>query len=291
MTLLFSIVLGGLPATASTLCANLTTSGSSGVCNGAFLEQIKARPTGSGVIDPFVRISTNQGFEEGYNTDARPYASNNNAQTTATFDHSEAENSVGITTGGTLLDNGMTLPGSHSQLYMWFMLDINQQKQNPLLSLDQLVVNFANTNTDNPAISENGSGEPTAPAQAGTTIYNMDAGLDRWAALNYSLNTGSGSGDVFAFIPVTLAQIGTCAAGCDVTVYSAFGLQGNYSGSGATLPGVIQAPAGSYLNNDGYEEWSAVRGQVGAAPEPSSMILMGAGILLGSVSLIRRRKK
>jgi hypothetical protein len=272
------------PVWADVLCANLTTAFSSGTCNSAFFQQIAPRPTGSGVIDPFVRLDTNLPIEEGLNTDARPYAANNDAQTTATFDHSELESMLVVVPGGTALENGLTLPGPSTQLYLKFLLDINQTKAtNPsLLSLDELVVTLTNNPNDNPAIALNGSGVPIIPTLSGNVIYNLDGGsVDRWIALNYALNSGSGSGDVFAFIPVTLAQIAACGVGCDVELYSAFGVQGAYNGLGATQTGVTQAIAGSYSANDGYEEWSAVTGTSSPeTPEISTLVLCGAGLIV-----------
>ena len=51
---------------------DLTTAGSSGYIDIAYFVQIEPQTTGTGVIEPFVRLSTNQGMSQGYNTDARP---------------------------------------------------------------------------------------------------------------------------------------------------------------------------------------------------------------------------
>ena len=37
-----------------------------------------------------------------------------------------------------------------------------------------------------------------------TAIYDLDAGGDNWIKLDYSLNSGSGSGDMVAYIPNSL---------------------------------------------------------------------------------------
>src|SRR6266567_4097642 len=60
---------------------DLTTAGSSGTRNGALFETNTVQPTGSGVIHSFVRISSNDAVEQGYNTDGRPlqYDENNSA--------------------------------------------------------------------------------------------------------------------------------------------------------------------------------------------------------------------
>jgi hypothetical protein len=262
-------------ASADTMCANLTTPNASGVCNGAFFLQISARPAGSGNIGPFVRISDNGPIEQGFNTDARPYSANNNAGNTATFDHSELLSAINIVNGGFVSDGGVVVPGNSSQMYLQLLLDINQQKSNPLLSLDELAVALTNTTTDNPAITLDASGNPLVPNLAGNIIYNLDATTNQWIALNFALNPGSGVGDMFAFIPITQAQINACGANCDVTVYSAFGLQG-----------------GAYINNDGYEEWAAVQGAAAApVPEPGTFSLVGGGLALLSFATWRRRKR
>lgn len=73
------------PVYATTL--DLTTAGSSGTINGALFQQVGPQPTGSGVIDPFVRISAaNQTSVQGFNTDARPLQFDENSS--PTFTHS-----------------------------------------------------------------------------------------------------------------------------------------------------------------------------------------------------------
>ena len=43
---------------------DLTTAGASGFINGAFFQQVPDQSTGTGVIDPFVRLSTNDNCEQ-----------------------------------------------------------------------------------------------------------------------------------------------------------------------------------------------------------------------------------
>jgi len=259
-------------AFADIMCADLSTAFGNGTCNGAFFTQITARPTGSGNIDSFERIQNNSAITEGFNTDARPYAANNMAQTTATFDHSELLSKFSIVPGGTVTDGGVVVPGGPGQMYLQLLLDVNQTKDNPLLSLDELAVNLSNTATDNPAITIQQNGTPDYPTLAGTNIYNLDGNADNFVKLNFALNPGSGEGDAFAFIPITAAQIAACGAGCEVEGYTAFGLQ---TGMG---------------NNDGYEKWAAVKGaeSLQQTPEPASILLLGS-CLIGLSAFARKR--
>src|SRR5439155_13939178 len=66
---------------------DLTTAGSLGTLNGAQFRQVDAQPTGSGVIDSFVRLQAQgakQTVEQGYNTDARPTQFDENSSPTFT---------------------------------------------------------------------------------------------------------------------------------------------------------------------------------------------------------------
>jgi hypothetical protein len=51
-----------------TIMLDLTTARAIQTHNEAFFEQIRASSTGTGVIQPFLRVQSNQGIERGYNT-------------------------------------------------------------------------------------------------------------------------------------------------------------------------------------------------------------------------------
>src|SRR5687767_13525072 len=63
---------------APAVALDLTTDDSAGVINDAIFRQCDAQPTGTGFIQSFVRVQTNAGIEQGYNTDARPLQFNEN---------------------------------------------------------------------------------------------------------------------------------------------------------------------------------------------------------------------
>ncbi len=169
------LALGGR---ASADVVDLTTAGSSGTINGALFQQTGPQPTGTGVIDPFVRIQ-NKGVEQGYNTDARPVQFDE--KTAANFTRSLLLSSVPV----------VTINGT---AYRQFLLDINEtgSKTGPLLSLDRIQVFQAN------------SGSLNNYPNLGKQIYDLDAGGNNSILLNYDLNPGSGAGDMFAYIPDSL---------------------------------------------------------------------------------------
>ena len=142
-------------------------------------------------------------------------------------------------------------------LYREFLLDINQNKNGPgrLLSLDTI------------EIYQGSAGNLTNhPTGLGTLVYNLDAGKDNWIKMDYSLNAGSGSGDMFAYIPNSLF-----GAGNFVYLYSMFGATNN----------------SEFPNNASFEEWAVRKGgdTPPTVPLPGALILgvlglTGAGLKL-----------
>jgi hypothetical protein len=185
-------LMGGGAANATTI--DLTTLGSFRSLNGAQFVQTSVQPTGTGVIEPFLRIQAN-GTEQGYNTSA------NNPP----FDAK-----AGTWTHDLLLSD-LAAVNYHGSDYYQFLLDINQNtggSNNNLLSLDSLQIYLGTTKS--PTITE--------ISDLGTMIY--DLGIGNSILLNYDLNHGTGSGDMLAYIPTSLF---TGSPSQNVYLYSSFG--------------------------------------------------------------------
>lgn len=182
---------------------DLTSAGSSGSANGALYIQVPDQSTGTGVIDPFLRIQAN-GTEQGYNTDAgTPF-----------------DTKAGIWTHNLLMSDLVTETiGGVS--YFEFLLDVNQTSANPLLSLNNIQI----------FTSASAPGTSTDLTTLGTLRFNNDVGADgdTTVELNYGLNPGSGAGDMYLYVPTSF--FAGASANDYVIFYSAFGT-GNGSNDG-----------------------------------------------------------
>lgn len=229
-------------APAATL--DLTTAGSSGFINGGYFTTADNHSTGTGLINPFVRIKGND-IIEGYNASL-----------------SNADLMPNVLTGNFTKDIQLSaIPQvtlADTKTYYEFLLDINQTGSHPLLSLDKIQLYT----------------RPTAMTDASTLAlltgsatkrWDLDLGLDGDSKLllDYSLNEGSGSGDMYAYIPIS--AFGNAAQSDYLYFYSMFGATGD-----------------PYAENDGHEEW-AVRtpGTPRRVPDGGSTIALLGMALLG----------
>jgi hypothetical protein len=200
-------------ASASAVIVDLTTTGSSGTANGALFQQIDPQSTGTGVIDPFLRLQ-GTGSEDGLNTGLSDVLGDTK---TGAWTHELLLSDVPIVTIGGVQ-------------YYQFLLDINQTSANPLLSLHELEIW-----TKSGTLAEANSYDDLAAGGA-TKKYDLDGAGDSTIELNYGLNPGSGAGDMFAYIPVAVLGTGSL----NVYLYCEFGVP-NASNDGFEEWAVLKA--------------------------------------------------
>lgn len=220
---------------------DLTTAGSTATINGAIFEAFNPDDvTGSGLFNPFVRISSPAAVIHGYNTDYRPLQFEENSSATITLARLLSEVPQ-------FFENG--------SLYREFQLDINQNSTSDdyLISLDELEL-YESAFSDLCGYPFDGSGgghSGCTTNNTATLIWDMDALEDSFVILDYRNNEGPGKRDMKILVPDSVFnQDPNCSylgVGCTVylTIYSQLG--------GDTT--CIKAGTDTCPNNDGYEEW------------------------------------
>jgi hypothetical protein len=240
---------------------DLTTAGTSTTINNAVFTSIDTNGSvGTGEFPAFYKVQ-GDGCIQGYNTGGTAELDTQNAPLfTFLLNTTDVVTVAGVD-------------------YVEFHLDINQAKEFPGLSLDNVQI-FASP-------SDTLSGWSDCLLDGVACIYNMDSGANRAILLNYVVNNGSGNGyDVQLLVPTSIFA-GLDASTNYVYLYSSFGAVG-----------------GNYIENDGFEEWAYRRcpeGQVcwqspgpdpNPAPEPGTLALIAialAGGLVTRRSTVNRR--
>jgi hypothetical protein len=169
---LAAVALGG---TSQASVVDLTQNDSGSINDGLFYFSSK-QPTGTGVIDPFLRVQ-NDFQEQGYNTSGGTPFDEKAGIWTHDIQFSDLQ-STQVTVDGTA--------------YYQLLLDINEPGGNKsLISLDSLQF----------FTSDTGSKTTTDLSQLGTLRWSLDGQGDSYVLLDASRNSGSGSGDMYAYIP------------------------------------------------------------------------------------------
>jgi hypothetical protein len=247
------VAVAGLAGTSSTfgITLDLTTAGASGTINGAIYQQAPPQPTGTGYIDSFVRVQINPasgtpGIEQGYNATVRPVMPD--VKTDPIFTHDIQLSSVPIVNG-----------------YYQFLLDINEPNGSKSgLTLFELEIWLKGSPLTSAATYADLSGS------GAVKTYDMDGAPagDSRVNLDASLNSGSGSGDMFLYVPVT--TLGTDGSKY-VYLFSAFG-------NVDAMADEAQA---------GFEEWAVLNPQAQVPDAGSTVMLLGVA-MLGFEGLRRR---
>jgi hypothetical protein len=250
-----SKTIAALMFTAGLMATSATTHGTvidlinadTGTTNGAQFNWTPAQPTGTGVIDPFVRVQAD-GTEQGYNTSGGiPF-----------------DDKAGIWTHdiqfSDLQTTAVTVSGTR---YFQVLLDVNEPGgSSSVISLDRLEFYTSaigsQTGTDVPAL--------------GALRWSLDGAGDSYVLLDAARNNGSGSGDMFAYIPAS-AFSGVSDSDY-IYMFSRFGDQAAADGT----------------TEGGFEEWSLVN-NMSPVPEAGALFpIVGLLVAVASTQMLRRRR-
>jgi len=233
--------------------------------------------TGTGTFQPFLRTNPGGNLDpsSGWNTAA------------GKNDWTQPNDADDSWTSALALSTLSIVTISGTQYYL-FDIDINQQGQvgddSSLLSLSHLQFYTCTTDSYTDLTAASGCA-PKFNVFGGTITYTADAkprpivSDTTWVDFNYRLHSGSGSGDIRVFVPVT-----ALAGSQYIALLDGWGTPG------------------AYTDNDGFQEWRAVLCPAGQtcdggggggginAPEPTSLLLFGTALSAFAVRLRSRRK-
>lgn len=237
---------------------DLRTQGSSettGIANGALFYQDTDQSTGTGYIDPFLRLQDSP-IEEAFNTDYRDNGQAPlDAKSDPNFTHSLTFGELAVVT-------------VNNTDYYLFLLDIDEPNAGPKrdISLDEVKIYV-------------GDAPDLADLSTTTLKWSMDGAGDAVVYLNGgALSPGNGGDDMQMLVPTSFF------VGVDPNKYMYF-----YTKFGATLAADTNMDADA-----SFEEWRAYLSDTPPPPpppipEPTTMLLLGSG-LAGTVAARMRKK-
>jgi len=211
-------VLISAPRAAASEC-DLYLASSTCLFNGGLYSVVGPHPTGTGVIQSFLRVQQ-KGSEQGFNTGARPMM----------CDGVVCDDKTDPNFTRNLLTSSVPTKTINGHTYREFFLDINepasQGNTQNFLTLDQLEIYVSNT-ADLTTHSSGSGGSLTGA----TKVYDMESGnTDNFVNLDYVLvGGGSGYGDMVVYIP----DDGLFAGNQFVYLFSQFGCTTCSGGNGS----------------------------------------------------------
>jgi hypothetical protein len=222
------------------------------------------QPTGTGVIDPFLRIQQS-GQERGYNT----------SDTTGQPPLDDVPPIGGFTRAIQL--SAIPIVTISGVAYREFLLDVNQVA-NGNISLNQVQIfqSPAGVGATGFTLQEaDTTHDAVISFPSATQIFQMSSSLLTGTAYEVQINSshGSGSGDMFLYVN------NTAFAGLSPTTF-------------ITLFSQFGNPPGAFASNAGFEEWATRNPTVTPVPEPTTVALSLSGLgTLGFVGLRRLRRR
>jgi hypothetical protein len=253
--------------------ANNLAGDNTAALGGTFVvQQTSGQSTGGDVIDTFLRLRSRNPSEQGYNSDG-PLEFD--AKGSPRFTHSLLLSDVPTVS---LTVNGVT------ELYRQFVLDINQTKKDPFLSLNQVQIflrDSGNLDTASAVPPPAGITVPVPPVIAFVDPFSVEVfRLNNNNTANFleiqlkdSGKSSSSPGDMFLYVRDAAFQAVDTTAFPFVYLYSQFG-----------------TPPGEFPNNRGPEDWGVLKSPPLPVPEPSTVALALTGLGTLSFAGLRRRR-
>ncbi len=253
--ILLTLLIVAFAGTAGAADYKLTTPNTSVTINGAIFSTTDIQPTGTGVIDPFLKFqSTPTSYAQAYNYNQWAYTSK-----------VDGNDSYGSGNWTRLLPTSALAPVTINGVNYWkFLLDIDQTGSSPYMSLDYLTFSTSADATIHSGITGTGNLSTLTFPNLGTVFYTLG---DNHLMLDYKLDHGSGSGDLYVYVPVP-------------ATYYTYLYLANAMGYSAEM---FNKPT---IENDGPEEWAALLGQ--SLPDGGTTLTL-LGCALVGLGVLRRR--